>query len=376
MLKTKRWNKLIVILLAAALPLAYNACGAGAQLSGNIGSGSSTLSTPQKQQTPIAVSSSFGAITVDFPVGSTIPLSIPLISPAVDLETVTSVSSTTVTSSAANWTSNYAGAYYLHVTYGANVGVDFLISSNTTTTLTFAATNMNALISAGDMFEIVPANTLASVFGTSTSTVVQTATSTACPSGFTSTCADSVNLWNGNAWTTYYNNGTHWVGIDSNKAIVTANADSTAIPPNSGATFTRASGPSNAQTLSLPLMGRVPPSTMAAPAPAPGTTTLLGNRFPQATTLKALGLQSIVGWVSSTTASKADQVSLWNGSSFATTYYYDGQMWRKVGSALDFDDLLIDVMTVISVQRVQPVSGQSSTSTTFTQIMPYSLNTM
>ncbi len=267
-------------------------------------------------------------------------------------------SSSSLSSSAATWTASQFAAqtapYLLHFKSGASVGRYFLITANTSTQLTVANRgydlSSSAFAAVGDTFEVVPANTLAILFGSST---VQFLT------GSTAAVADNVVLWNGSNWDTYYHNGTNWKRTGS-----LSNQNNTILYPDESIYVTRRS----TTPLSLAFLGTVPSTTEKTDIPGPATT-FISNRFPVATTLGAFGLQSSANWLSGTSAATADDVYIWNGFNW-DVYFYNGTHWKRTGSLSTFDTLVIPVSGSLYIVR------QSTTSVAneaLSQPLPYTL---
>ena len=284
-------------------------------------------------------------------------LSVPFYTSAAYAAPVSSVnSSTQFTSTAASWTANQfaqaATPYLVHVKSGNSVGRYFLIQSNTTNQVVVYSRgyDLTTIITAGDLFEIVPANTLGTLFGTS-SVPFQT--------GDSATTADNIFLWNGTNFDQYYHDGTAWKRSDS---LLSQN--NTVLYPDEGIFLTRRS----TAALSLTFLGTVPSTTERSDVPGPGST-FVSNRFPVNTTLSAVGFQLLPFWKSGSSVSDADSVYLWNGTNWAQ-YYYDGTNWRRSDSLLTFDSQAITAATAMFVVRQSAATGSSST---LTQTLPYSL---
>lgn len=211
----------------------------------------------------------------------------------------------------------------------AHVGKFFLITANTTSQLTVTlpsgVANINTVLSAADTCEVVPANTLASVFGTSPPLLKPNADPLV---------ADNVLIWNGSSWDTYSHDGTAWQNANSFDP-----QDKTVIYPDEGVfvihRFTASPGTNAPVTLTL--MGTVP-STAEKTDVAGGTAahpgyTFISNRFPVNSTLGSLALQTLPGWISGSDPVAVDNALIWNGSSW-DTYYYDNGVpaWQNANS--------------------------------------------
>lgn len=284
-------------------------------------------------------------------------LSVPFYQPAAFAAAVSSIdNSTQFTSNSASWTANQfaqTGAPYLvHFKSGSSVGRYFLIQSNTTNQVTIypRGYDLTATAAAADTFEIVPANTLGSVFGTS-SVPFQT--------GSTAAVADNVYLWNGTSFDVFYHNGTSWRGTG-----FLGSQNATILYPDEGVFLLRRS----TAALSLSFLGTVPSTTERSDVNGPAST-FVSNRFPTDTTLVALGFQSLPNWQTGTTAATADNVYIWNGTSW-DVYYYNGSSWRATGFLGSRDSTVIPTGSAVFVVRRSSASG---TTASLAQALPYTL---
>ena len=244
----------------------------------------------------------------------------------------------------------------------AHIGKFFLISANTTSQLTVVlpagVLDINAFISATDTCEVVAANTLGSVFGTTTP-VLKTSPDPV--------VADNVLIWNGSTWDTYYHDGTAWQNVNSFDP-----QDNTVIYPDEGMfvihRFTASPGVN--ASVSLVLMGTVP-STAEKTDVSGGTVghpgyTFISNRFPVNATLGSLGLQLLPGWVSGGDPVAVDNALIWNGTTW-DTYYYDNGVpaWQNVNSFDPQDSTPIPAGAAVFVIR------KGGVKQTLAQSLPY-----
>jgi uncharacterized protein (TIGR02597 family) len=295
-------------------------------------------------------------------------LSVPFYGAAVQTGTISSLSGTNSLSvSNASWTANqYAYTtgttpYYLLLNSGSNTGRYFLITSNSTSQLTVntngysfvtgAPTNSSQIqVQVNDSVGIVPANTLSGVFGTGASCVLAT--------GPSASSADNVILWNGATWNTYYNNGTNWKQSGS-----LLNQDYAPTAPDAGVFIVRTATTS----VNLVVGGTVPTTAARSDLPGQGYSFFI-NRFPLDTTLSALGLQAMSNWQSGSSASSADNVFLWIGSTWAS-FYYNGTNWKQAGSLLTFDTQAVPAGSALLIWRQSSAAGSAAT---LVQTLPYS----
>jgi uncharacterized protein (TIGR02597 family) len=255
---------------------------------------------------------------------------------------------------------------------GASVGRFFFISANTATQLTLdtfapdpvnhpygagytlttgAPSNTQAQVNVGDSVEILPANTLGTLFGTSTVPFL-----TGTPD-----VADNIFLFNGTSYDLYYHNGTNW-----RKNGNLSNQNNAVVLPDRGLFILRRGG-----ALNLTFLGTVPSTTERTDFPGAGST-FKGTRFPVDMTLAGtnqLNLQTLPGWLKSTDPTAADSVYIWNGASW-DQYYHNGTNWRKSGNLANQDTKVIPLGAAMFVIRQSGATGNTST---LVQPLPYSL---
>jgi uncharacterized protein (TIGR02597 family) len=282
---------------------------------------------------------------------------------------LTGVSSNSLTNSAAGWTSGElsqaSGPFFVQITSGNGSGTMLLIQSNTADTLTINSTYSPAAdlttlgIASGDSYRISPADTIESLFGTPADGV---------QGGTAQTSADTVQLVvNGSASTYFYKTDATPAARWTKVAFGNPDATNEPVLPNFGIQYSRLA----ATPLTLTATGSVPVSARQAAIKNSGAT-LLSNYWPTDTTLAALGLQNIPGWLSGANQNSADIVltrSLTNGSS--KTFFYNGTTWKQVGFGVpaSSDNEPIPVGTSVRIFRKGSASGQS----VIAQSAPYSL---
>ena len=254
---------------------------------------------------------------------------------------------------------------FAHFISGSSVGRSFLITANTATQLTVSAQgaddttpyNLATLLSAGDTFEVVPANTLGSLFGITGGPFL---------TGKTAMTADNVYLWNvaNQTWNVYFNNGSHWRSASS-----LLNQDNVIIYPEEGLYIVHSD---TVHPLTLAFMGVVPSTNERTDVPG-AASSCISYRFPVASTIGALSLENLPGWQSGKTATTADDVYLWNSA--ANTWdvcFYNGTHWRNAASILNVDSTEIvpaGAALFVIRQSVAPSAGF-----TLVQTLPYTLN--
>ena len=311
-----------------------------------------------------ATSNPVGYITVTVPAGSVgspsyTTLSIPLNNAAVFSGTVASVDSATqVTLNGAAWT---AGAYtatpfLANVTSGTNVGRFFLITANTTNQLTVSLaqtptiTTLVGTISVGDSISIVPANTIGSIFGTTSPVLV---------TGASASQADNLYILNGPGlgWGTYFHNGTNW-----KKAGSGANQNNAVLYPDEGIVVVHI----GTSPVSLKFSGGVPSTNQKTDLSGNGST-FAAMRFPVDTQLSAVGFETTAGWLSGGSAGSADNVWAWSTSlNQWEQFYYTGSNWRKAGSVANQNTRVLTAGSAVIVIR-----NGTTTTTTLSQVLPY-----
>ena len=318
----------------------------------------------QVQAQTQATSNPVGYITMNVPAGSVAApsyttLSIPLNNPAAYGSTVASVDSATqfTLSGAALTAGQYIATPYLaRVTSGNNVGRFFLITANTTNQLTVSLaptptiTTLVGVLTAGDSVSIVPANTIGSIFGTTSPILV---------TGLSASLADNLWILNGPGlgWGTYYHNGTNW-----RKAGALGNQNNVILYPDEGILLVHL----GTSPVTLKFSGSVPNTIEKTDISGTGST-FAAVRFPVDTTLLAVGFHSTAGWVSGASASTADNVWAWSVTlNQWEQFYYNGSNWRKAGSLAIQNTRALTAGSAVIVIR-----NGTTTTTTLSQALPY-----
>lgn len=257
---------------------------------------------------------------------------------------------------AGGWTSNLANPtapWMVRITRGAGAGKTAEIAANTATTLTLRGVTVTSLgVAAGvDTFELVPVDTLWSLFGADILT-----------GGASAAAADQVQVRSGATWLAYYFDTT--LGFWRRTIGPATNANNVRIAPQSGVQVLRR-GPA----LSLTFTGRAP-SLPYVVSVNNSSGTVIHTGFPVDTTLGALALHTLLpGWRSTALASTADVVSLFEGGTW-TNFFHNGSQWRPVsGAAADSAARPIPAGTLIMIQR----PGTATGTTDLKRPLPYSL---
>lgn len=301
-----------------------------------------------------------GYLKVDAPTGVTTPFGVPLddtSAPLTGIRTgkIESFTVNTIANSAGGWTGNLAAPtapWLVRITSGPSAGKTLDITSNTATTLTVSGADVTALgLTAGtDTFELVPMDTLWSLFGNTLQ------------GGASAGVADNVQVRSGVSWLVYFydTNLGYW-----RRTIGPAtNSNNVPIRPQSGVQILRR-GPA----LTLTFAGRVPATAFRAPV-ANASSTVLHAGFPTDTTLGGLATQTLLaGWRSNAAAASADQVAVHNGSAWVS-YFHNGSFWQPVsGPATNSDAVAIGAGALLTIQR----PGATAGSTDLVRLLPYPL---
>ena len=218
--------------------------------------------------------------------------------------------------------------HLIRVKTGTLTGKFWLILSNSANgvstkepnggTLGVADGDLTGLV-AGDSCEILPANTLGTVFG-STTPIAGLGTGTTAGGAL----VDNILIWNGVTLTFdtyfYHSGNSRW-----QKGI--SNATNTVLYPDDSVFIVR----KGASPLPFTTMGTVP-STVERTELFGASSNFVSNRFPVDLTLGTSGIENTPGWVKNTTAGASDTVLLWNAvtGSWDTYFFHSGNnRWQK-----------------------------------------------
>lgn len=331
------------------------------------------VSTSLAQTTATTIPVGFITKTIPAATGagpSSAVASIPLYGTAAFTSAATVVASNQITLSGAAWSNNQfatpavaplqvgtiANPHLLRIKTGVNTGRFFTINANTSNQVTVdlpaSVSTLVGFLSVNDSCEIVPANTLASVFGTGANPPAL--------AGGTSTTADQVYLWNGTAWVAYYFNSaaTQW------RQSGTTSRDNTVVFPDDLIFIVRKSAVGPA---SLTFMGTVPSTPEVSEVPAGSNA--FANRFPVDMTLGGLRLEALPTWVAGTSTT-ADSVYIYGaqGAQGWVKHYFsnsgtNANHWKSSGTTIR-DGESIPVGTGVFIVR-------SGSLDTLTQALPY-----
>lgn len=287
-----------------------------------------------------------GVITFVVPAGQARTLSLPLLATPAGSGRVrgrlSAVGADYVESLGAGWLPGFysdpAAPYLLRLTSGAAAGRFFVVAALANTGTRLFVQNDGTPLDGlgikvgedGDHYELLPADTLASLFGTD---LLAGAT--------TSTVADNVQLWQaGMTASTYYFNTTRARWELSTDTASSPSRDHVVLRPDRGLLVRRRA----ATELVLRLTGRLTTTGFHSTHLRSGAT-LAAPGFPLATTLGELALQApdrIAGWqgaaATTTPVTAADTVQVWSGTTWTAFYYDTGkQRWQRMGDATGAD---------------------------------------
>jgi hypothetical protein len=267
-----------------------------------------------------------GRLTYNFVKGQEAAVSFPLseVLGAIDGRPagfITGVGANFIESAGAGWTpgqlSQAQTPYLLKITSGMNAGRTFAIdttpANQNTATRVILNTEGIDLTTLGldlgtDTFELIPADTLGTLFPSGTLLSGSAAT------------ADVLRVWDGTAWIGYFHDGSGWQRQSG------GSADNVLVTPNQGWMLLR-----RGVTTSLVVLGQVS-STAAHVSVARGGSSYV-SLLPVQQTFTEFPLQTLLpNWTSNPANPTAgDHVRLWSGAAWLN-YYYDGAAWKRQGS--------------------------------------------
>ena len=274
--------------------------------------------------------------------------------------TISAVGTTTITVTSAGWTPNGLSAaaipYALCIKSGSAGGSILKISANTDTILTLESSDLVAKgVLAGDRFEIIPIDTLSTLFGATTLLP-----------GTGSRDADVVYLMSAGSWVGYYFNTAKNCWKKTSDLLLVGPRDNTIVPPGSGVLIER-----RGTAFDLVVTGTVP-SMQYRIAVANSGNTLLHTGFPTDVTLGNFSLGSLLlNWVASSDVKVADWVYIKNGAGGWVAYYNNGNHWRSTADPIDINrnSILISAGSPILLFK----KGMASGTTELARVLPYSL---
>jgi len=309
-----------------------------------------------------AYSPPVGGMTVVVPAGQTRTFAIPLLHSHAGsgalLGKITGVGTNYVDVTGANWTagalSQASNPYYLRFRTGAMAGRAFLVSTtaNTDTRVFLTTDSVDLVVSgvvAGDAYELVLADTLGSLFG-----------STALQGGSDATVADNVLVWANTAWVRYYYNTARFRWERSTDTAASAPRDNFVLRPDRGLMVTRRA----ATDWKFYVTGRVPEVGGLFPHSRPGVT-FISTGLPTDITLGDLGINTRApGWITATSSSgssTADLIQVWSNTAW-TNYYYDSgrSSWQRTtdtAASTSRNGVVLPAGRPIMIRRVNSATG-------------------
>jgi hypothetical protein len=288
--------------------------------------------------TAVVTTAPVGVVTIEAKGGAGIQsLAVPLESAPAYVGAVSRVRKRTLIVNGANWNASPRGTsdtlnlnpLVVRMTSGRAAGRTFTILSRGGNQMSLATNeDLTATISAGNRFEILPSDTLGSLFGTD-------------GRGLTTNenpdLADNVRLLEDGQWETYFHNGRQWLRVgDASRR----RRDTTKIVPGGGFLFVRRT----AAPLGLLVTGNVPEDPIFS-APAAVSRALVGSPFPTnrrlGTIVDELDLKRGLGW---------DSIAVRTAGGWQR-YFAHGRQWMSEGGKVSRLGPLVDAGAAILVER-------------------------
>jgi len=310
----------------------------------------------------VSYSPPIGGMTISVPSGQTRSVALPLLHAPVGvgavLGRISGAGSNYLDATGANWApggfSSAANPYYVRIKSGDMAGRFLLVSTTANTDSRIYVNNDGIDLAAtgvadGDAYEVVLADTLSSLFG-----------STTLQGGPDAISADNVLVWGNTAWVTYYYNTNRSRWERSTDSAASPSRDDFVLRPDRGLMITRRA----ATELKLQVMGRVSEVGASVAHTRPGVT-FLSTGLPVDITLGALAMhQRTPGWVPAANgpaAATADQVQVWSNTAWIS-YYYDSvrSSWQRttdIGASPSRDGVVIPGGRPLMLRRVNAASG-------------------
>ncbi len=235
----------------------------------------------------------------------------------------------------------------------------FLITDNTDSTLTLRSTfdlRLNDRFPESSTVTIRKAHTIGSLFG-------RTAAEVKLQQFGSSAFADSIFIWNGSSWVTYFFTGSEW--NRSGGAGASDPADDVVFPDEGF--FMQRKGTSD---LELTFFGDVPVRPQISTIPG-NAANFVASRYPVATAIQDMGFEDIPGWQRFGSSTFADKVFRWTGTEWIT-YFNSGSAWELIpgNSGLSVNDP-IPANTALFISRIS--SGTEGDSPAVSDL-PYSID--
>jgi hypothetical protein len=280
---------------------------------------------------------------------------------------ITSFTGTSITDTQAGWSAGSLSAaatpYFIKMRSGNAVGAMWQISTatdNTSTSATIISLHgldpIKAGVTAGDSYELIPADTLDTFFAGIETRIGGTSSST----------ADTVRIYDGSAWHEYYLN-TSVSPAQWREGTATFNKNNTVLRPNSGIIYTRR----GTTPIVLPLPGNVCDIAEKYPVPALGVTFISGS-YPVDRPLSTLNINSLSGFKAySGNLANADKVTFFNGTAWKTYNFNNtANQWREGTSSFNKNNDLVAAGSPIIIERG---AGNTGSAVLYGAPLPYTL---
>jgi uncharacterized protein (TIGR02597 family) len=320
-----------------------------------------------------------GAVTVNIAAGTGLVrnatiVSFPLINRVVTTGavsgTITSLTADTLACTGAGWAvselSQPSLPYVIKITTGVATGRTFLVTANTTDTVTISTSDavsstavdltQQGIVAgiAGDKFQIENADTLFGLFGAGDTTGVNVPLGNSNPN-----LADTVQINSSNSFQTYYYDPSQHAWVNLASEVLSNNV---VIRPDMAVIYNRLKNAG----FSIMVTGEVPDCGRKSIVRS-GQTTLLSSYWPVDMKLMDCEFQSLPGWVSSGNPNTADLVQIRQGSSWQT-FYHDGSSWINLASEVPSDNVIIPHASGFVIKK-RALTGAAAV---LSQSMPYS----
>lgn len=233
---------------------------------------------------------------------------------------------------------------------GALEGKIFQIVANTSDSLTVDSQgiDLSALVQLGDLYEIIPLDTLGSLFGKS---------DVPFKTGTSASQADILYFREGNEWIPYFHNGAEWQTFGS------SSQNNKVLFPDQAVLVMRREG----DNIDLTVLGAVP--TTALQVLVSGrSSTFLANTFPAELLLGETGLQTLPNWRTGEDLTTADLVYLLQDGAWKP-FFHNGSNWQSIDSS-NSDTQSISIGSGLLVVRESTATG---TNALLDILQPYAL---
>ncbi len=249
---------------------------------------------------------------------------------------------------------NPAAPFFARFLTGNHAGRAMLVTANTSnsvtldtkdaTSITLAFNTSGFSVVAGDRVEIVPGDTLATLFGTGGNLKIV--------GGLNNFAADTVSFWNGVRFVAYFYNTSlgYWISQDGG-----GNGNNTLITPDIGFAVTRKIGRPSMQ---LTFLGTVP-NHRSGIRHIGSSSKVIVQPLPVPVPLSYFAFAA-QGGMSTGSTFTADSVSLWNGGRWVSYYRNSSGQWLTPDRIGDQGSLLVAPGTAVSILRRTSKTGGAS----------------